>query len=304
MKVIENSPFTKIFQVCAVVGDAENTAQQLTSLGLGPFTRLPYDHRFTQTQYRGKTIEGGAIILASDVGGVEFEIIQPLGGPSAWTEFLEKRGEGLHHLSFLVNDIDKEEESLVRQGMSVIQKGRHGNGGYSYFETDAIGGVIFEVLQRTKKLEITKVRAEDNPLAVLHQAGSVVRDVDKTADYYTSLGLGPFKKMKWQVTDRWLRGVPIDPKHKLVITQVGDVEFELIQPEESLNVQWEFLNQKGEGLHHVAFFLGEKISDEIEKLVKKGARKSQYGHGPSDAFAFFEPVTGIILELVRRGPQD
>ena len=302
--MIENSPFTRIFQVCAVVGDAENTARRLTSLGLGPFTRLPYDHKFTQTQYRGKTIEGGAIILASDVGGVEFELIQPLGGPSAWTEFLEKKGEGLHHLSFLAADIDKEEENLARQGVNVIQKGRHGNGGYSYFETDTIGGVIFEGLQRTKKLETTKVRAEDNPLSVLHQAASVVRDVDKTIDYYISLGLGPFKKMKMEVTERWLRETPVQPKPKLMMTQVGKVELEIIQPDESLNLHREFLNQKGEGLHHVGFFLGEEIHDEIGKLVKKGARKSQYGHGPSDAFAYFEPIAGIILEFVKRGPQD
>ena len=302
--MIENSPFTKIFQICAVVNDVEGTAQQFTSLGLGSFTRLPYNHKFTQTQYKGKTVDGGAIILATDVGGVEFELIQPLDGQSAWHEFLEKRGEGLHHLSFLVDDIDKEEENLVRQGINVIQKGRHDNGGYSYFETDAIGGVVFELLQRTRKLETGKVRAEDNPFAVLHQVASVVEDVDKTIDYYTSLGLGPFKKMKMELTQRWLRGTPVQPKPKLTMTQAGNVEFELIQPDESLNVHREFLNQKGEGLHHLGFFLGEEIHDEIEKLVKKGAEKSQYGHGPSDVFAYFEPITGIVLEFLKRGPQD
>jgi len=50
--------------------------------------------------------------------------------------------------------------------------------------------------------------------------------------------------------------------------------------------------------------MGEEIFDQIEKLVEKGAKKSQYGHGPSDAFAYFEPIAGITLELVKRGPQD
>jgi len=302
MKAIENSPFTNIFQVGAVVSDAEKTAQEFTSLGLGPFKPLP--DNITWTKYRGRTVEAGSIRLATNASGVEFELIQPLEGPSVWQDFLEKKGEGLHHLSFLVDDLDKEEENLVSQGIDIIQHGRTDNGGYCYLKTDKIGGVVFELLQRSKELEIPKVKADGNPFAVLHQVASVVDDVDQTIEYYTALGIGPFKKMKMELTERWLRGTPVQPKPKLFMTQIGNVELEPIQPDESLNIHREFLNQKGEGLHHLGFFRGEEIHNEIEALVKKGAVKSQYGHGPSDAFAYFEPIAGITLELVKRGPQD
>ncbi len=152
MKKIENSPFSNIFQACAVVRDANATAHRLTSLGLGPFKQLPYNAKFAQTQFRGKTIEGGAIIMAADAGGVELELIQPLGGPSAWTEFLEQKGEGLHHICFRVDSLEKAKKNAEKVNLKVIQSfTRPDGGGFAYLDSDKVGGVIFELSQRPAK---------------------------------------------------------------------------------------------------------------------------------------------------------
>lgn len=302
MQAIKNSPFTSIGAVRAVVKDAEGVAQQFTSIGIGPFS-LPRQV-YTYFEYKGKPVDTKVKFLITDMGGVDFELIQPISGASIWQDFLDKKGEGLHSLGFFVEDIDQAEENLTRQGLNITQKGRSDMGGFTYFDTDRIGGVAFDLIQRPKGVSIAKTKADGNPFAVLHQVASVVEDVDQTIEFYQSLGIGPFKKMKMVLTERWFRGQPIEPKPKLYMAQVGNVEWEPIQPDESANVHREFLNQKGEGLHHIGFFLDEEIFDEMEKLDEKGVKKSQYGHGPSDAFAYFEPIAGIILEFIKRGPQD
>jgi hypothetical protein len=110
--------------------------------------------------------------------------------------------------------------------------------------------------------------------------------------------------MKMVLTDRWLRGQPVAPKPRLYMVQVGKVEWEPIQPDESANIHREYLDEKGEGLHHLGFFMGGELFDETEKLVGKGVPKDQYGYGPSDAFTYFAPVHGVTLEFIKRGPQD
>lgn len=87
-------------------------------------------------------------IRVAQVGQVELELIQPLEGESIYKEFLEKKGEGLHHLSFFVHDIDEEEARLTKQGFKALASGRRPGGGFTYFETDRVGGVVMELIQR------------------------------------------------------------------------------------------------------------------------------------------------------------
>ena len=67
----------------------------------------------------------------------------------------------------------------------------------------------------------------------------------------------------------------------------------------------QFLKERGEGLHHLAFFMDD-VEEEVAKLQSKGVELSQYGKGSHDSFNFFETdkIGGVILEFVRRQPQD
>ena len=46
-------------------------------------------------------------VAVLDVGGVHIELLEPLGEGSAIRKFLEKRGEGLHHICIQVDDLEK-----------------------------------------------------------------------------------------------------------------------------------------------------------------------------------------------------
>jgi len=146
---IGKSPFSKLHHIGAIVSDVDKTAEYYESLGIGPFDPLVLSPK--ERILRGKPADDLKLkIRMAHVGPVRFELIQPVAGKgSIWKEFLDSRGEGISHLAFLVDDLDKEEAELVKKGLNVIFRVRFQNGGgTTYLETDKVGGVVFELFQR------------------------------------------------------------------------------------------------------------------------------------------------------------
>ncbi|MEM7541343.1 MAG: VOC family protein [Pseudomonadota bacterium] len=54
------------------------------------------------------------------VGKIDFEIMAPLSGKGVIAEFLESRGEGLHHIAFAVDSIDDTMRSLTQKGVRFV----------------------------------------------------------------------------------------------------------------------------------------------------------------------------------------
>ncbi|MFC1848096.1 methylmalonyl-CoA epimerase [Chloroflexota bacterium] len=84
------------------------------------------------------------------VGDVEIELIEPTKPDSGVAKFLEKKGEGIHHICFEVDDVDKELESLASQGVELIDKqGRKGLAGkIGFIHPRSTKGVLVELAQK------------------------------------------------------------------------------------------------------------------------------------------------------------
>jgi len=69
-------------------------------------------------------------------------------GKNIYTEFLDSKGEGLHHLGFLVDDLDAMLAELAKEGIEpVFHKGYPGRGvAFAYLNSDKVGGVMFELI--------------------------------------------------------------------------------------------------------------------------------------------------------------
>jgi methylmalonyl-CoA/ethylmalonyl-CoA epimerase len=116
----------KPVQVGIVVKDLKRTTQLLGSLfGLGPFQFIEWPNRpDAKYYYRGteQHIKNSQAFLP--VGSLEFEFIQPLEGDrNPFREFLEQKGEGIHHVLFEVEDMDAVIDTLSKQGVGVLQSG-------------------------------------------------------------------------------------------------------------------------------------------------------------------------------------
>lgn len=56
------------------------------------------------------------------VGDVRLELLEPTGDDSPISAFLEKRGEGLHHVAYTVDDIQSRLETLKADGVRLIDE--------------------------------------------------------------------------------------------------------------------------------------------------------------------------------------
>ncbi len=145
----------KFHHVSVIVRDMNKAIEYYQSLGIGPFP--PSIGPSGTTPLTGKKVWGKPVDYNIDlrhaeggVGQIQFEVIQPLEGETPVKEFLEKKGEGIHHLGFFVDDLDKETAKMAEKGFMVSQSGETPDVKWAYFDTDRVGGVVIELMQQTK----------------------------------------------------------------------------------------------------------------------------------------------------------
>lgn len=93
----------------------------------------------------------GLRIAFLEAGGTEIELLEPARPDSVIAKFLEKRGEGIHHLSFHVRDIEAALVRAVEAGLELIDRtpreGSHGTK-IAFLHPRSMGGVLVEFCER------------------------------------------------------------------------------------------------------------------------------------------------------------
>ncbi|WP_306154659.1 VOC family protein [Roseovarius sp. MMSF_3281] len=139
----------------------------------------------------------------------------------------------------------------------------------------------------------------------ISQIGVVVRDLDKTMKLYTELlGWGPWNVYEHTAPilhDTHLHGKPATYSMLCAETMVGDMCYELIQPLEGDSIYKEWLEEHGEGLHHVAVMKPTQAdSDEFKKKMAENGAEMLMGGRIGENIEFFyldsEPNLKVILE--------
>ena len=93
--------------------------------------------------------ERGVKLAQLKVGeGASIELVSPLGEKSTLRNFLKNKGEGIHHICFKVQDIDKSVIELKRQGVKFVSeepvKGASGSR-IIFIHPDNLNGVLIEL---------------------------------------------------------------------------------------------------------------------------------------------------------------
>jgi len=136
----------------------------------------------------------------------------------------------------------------------------------------------------------------------ISQVGMVVKDMDKTIEYYEKvLGLGPFVRPEISYIEKFYYGKPVDSTWIMGFCSLGPVELELIQPVIGPTVYHDFLKEKGEGIHHLGFDVKD-MDEKIALCKKMGIQIIQSGRGSTSCFAYLDTVEigGVIFELIQR----
>ncbi len=103
---------------------------------------------------RQETPEGeNARIAFLPVGGSDVELVEPIGDESGLAKFMEKRGEGIHHICFEVDDLDAALARLKEHGVQLINETPRTNAQgqrYAFVHPKSAHGVLVELYERGK----------------------------------------------------------------------------------------------------------------------------------------------------------
>src|SRR5699024_5200181 len=88
------------------------------------------------------------------VGETHLELLEPLEDDSPIQKFIEKRGEGIHHVALEVDDINERLTNKRENGIKINKenkKDKSGNIKITFLETKYTNGVIYELCEYNKR---------------------------------------------------------------------------------------------------------------------------------------------------------
>lgn len=100
---------------------------------------------------RIKVPDQGVEVCFLEFEGTALELLQPLNDKTSISKFLEKRGEGQHHISFEVEDLKAALKELEAKGVVLIDKEpRIGAAGdwIAFLHPKSTGGILIELEQK------------------------------------------------------------------------------------------------------------------------------------------------------------
>ena len=310
-----------IDQIAIAVENLEVTAMNYWNiLGIGPWSIFEWEGPTVYDRmYHGKKIWARERIALVQVGNVELELVQPVEGNSLYRDWLDEHGESIHHINFHVDDVDETSELFTSQGFSSIQSGKFGipeyRGGFNYIDTWPLR-CIWEPVHEPEVKDLEPIMfpdvSKESPAKVkctnINQIGLVVRDVETVArNYWNIMGIGPWSIFDWElpnVYDRTYHGKTVWAREKIATTQVGNVQLELMQPVEGNSIYQDWLEEHGEGLHHINFLVDDRDAT-AELLTSEGFPSIQSGrYGPEEQKGGFNYIDvkplAAIWEVVHR----
>lgn len=127
------------------IGIAVKNLEESNSL----FTKL-----FGSAPYKTEVVESEGVSTSFfQMGESKIELLEATNPDSAIAKFIEKRGEGIHHIAFDVEDIYAEMERLQREGFQLINaEPKHGadNKLVCFLHPKGTNGVLVELCQERK----------------------------------------------------------------------------------------------------------------------------------------------------------
>jgi hypothetical protein len=149
---LSNSFLPNAVQLCVVTRDWRRTLEGFVRLGIGPWRiyHCPGDDPsiLRDTEYHGRPATYGMTICLGSSGNMTWEVIEPGEGPTIYRDFLEKQGEGIHHVGLSGGDLDYGQVRLQfeERGFQSVQSGTLWNHfRFDYIGTEEATGVTFEI---------------------------------------------------------------------------------------------------------------------------------------------------------------
>lgn len=133
------------------------------------------------------------------------------------------------------------------------------------------------------------------------QVGLVVRNLEQSIKNYEQCGIGPWTVRELgpsNMKDLTVHGERVDFSMRVGQSRIGEVNWELIEPLDDKSAYAEFLRDRGEGVHHIAFETTEGFTETKEFFKGKGVGLLQDGKANIEfAYIDSEGLLSTIAEI-------
>ena len=131
----------KFKHIGVVVRDVDKAVDYYQSLGIVDKATDRVTMEGKKAKLIGRFIHIGSLLL---------ELWQPVRGETVQQEFLDSRGEGINHIAFNVDDLDREKAKLTEKGIPVVFSVRDEEGYMAYFDARKFGNILIELIEPAK----------------------------------------------------------------------------------------------------------------------------------------------------------
>jgi methylmalonyl-CoA/ethylmalonyl-CoA epimerase len=141
----------KIYQIAWVTRDLEKSMKAwVENLKIGPWTVLTFTNqslKYLKVDDKTVTEPFKFLIGISWIGDMQLELIEPVYGPTIYEAFIQKHGEGLHHIKERIADdaIEGVVQEYRDQGIRVTQTGQFETDFHYYLDTEPKLDFILEL---------------------------------------------------------------------------------------------------------------------------------------------------------------
>ena len=229
------------------------------------------------------------------LGGFVVELIEdPPGKPGFVTKFIEKHGEGMHHLSIETDDLDALVAKLKAGGVRVVDEQKYDSGSATAFISprSAFGALI--QFWHTPNWEQTIRSRRPMACAYFDHVSLAVKDIAAAYEFFTSYF--PGTKISHEIHTSNSEG-NFDLGH----LEVAGFKLEFIQSpahKPDNDFVGKFIARYGEGMHHLSIDLKDfdETREHQARWRARGGRKSNW-RGERQYFISPRSAFGVLIQI-------
>jgi hypothetical protein len=316
-----------ITQVSLAVEDLDTTmASYHQTFGWAPWQVFdhvqPVHH---DTELRGAPVHYALRGAEVYVGSLNFELLEPLAGPNLWSEFMDRRGEGIASIATMFHEREDGDAVKVafreRFGADVIMRADIGDHiEYYYLDTEDAFGCLIEsgsghAIDFVKPASVyPHVGAVPGPSPIsgisypISGISLSVRDLDRRLrNFHEAFGWGPWRIFESDGANvlhhSEYHGRPADFRLRWAETTVGDIGFELVESLGGSNPFGDFVNRNGEGISGISltFPRASDVDRVVTQLAAQGIGLVARARVGDDAAWFLADTEPLFKCAIRVG---